>query len=380
MPLYLFGVLAVAAGVVGAFFLFGGSKEAEPVEVAAIPSATEPLSAAFPTNTLQPTDTDTPIPTATVTLAPTQEPTITQTPQPQPTPLGAGGKIAFISDRDGSGFDQIFVMESDGTDVAQLTFDETHKSWPMWSPDGTKIMYVADGGLGLYNTPLNLDIWVMDADGGNQTNLTQTRQDDEDPVWSPDGSKIVFVTRRFGGARQLMVMDADGSNQRKVSIEFEEYNPTFSPDGNTLMFSSTFFFTLNVREWDENNIPPGAQDIYDLEPELYDIRWDEQDRIGKGIEPAWSPNGDWIVYIRTSGNNRRVYLLDANSNGATVRSLDTPALNFDPAWSPDSLWIVYSSTRDSNQEIYLMDFGGRFQTNLTNHPGLDKMPSWQPLP
>jgi Tol biopolymer transport system component len=220
----------------------------------------------------------------------------------------------------------------------------------------------------------------MDADGSNQVNLSQTKGDDEDPVWSPDGSQIVFVSHRYGGTRQLMVMNNDGSDQRRVSNEFEEFNATFSPDGQILMFSSTFFYTLNVRIWDENNHPPEAQDIYDLEPDLYDNRWDESDRIGKGLEPAWSPNGDWIVYVRTSGNNRRIYLLDANSAGATVRFLDTPGLNFDPAWSPDSLWIVFSSTRDGNQEIYTMDFGGRFQTNLTNHPGVDKMPSWQPLP
>jgi Tol biopolymer transport system component len=271
-------------------------------------------------------------------------------------------------------------MESDGSNVTQLTYDETDKSWPVWSPDGSQILYVGDGGLGQYNTPLNLDIWVMDADGSNQTNLSQFKGNEEDPIWSPDGSKIVFVSRRFGGTRQLMVMNTDGSNQRRVSIEFEEYNPSFSPDGQTLMFSSTFFFTLNVRRWDEDNQPPDAENVYDLLPELYDDRWDEPDRIGKGIEPAWSPDGDWIAYVRTSGNNRRIYLLDANSDGATVRFLNTPGLNFDPAWSPDSLWIVYSSTRDGNQEIYIMDRGGRFQTNLTNHSGLDKMPSWQPLP
>ncbi len=94
--------------------------------------------------------------------------------------------------------------------VVQLTFDETHKSWPVYSPDGTKILYVGDGGFGPYNTKLGPDIWVMDADGGNQTNLTQTKGVDDDPIWSPDGSKIVFVSHRFGGTRQLMVMNADG--------------------------------------------------------------------------------------------------------------------------------------------------------------------------
>jgi serine/threonine protein kinase len=383
LAFYLLGLVVVAAVVVGAVLLFGGEKDDSSTEVAAIPSATNAAQISLPSSTPQPSDTDIPaasVSTDTPTPMPTQEPTITQTPPPQPTPLGAGGKIAFVSDRDGSGYDQIFVMDSDGGNVTQLTFDETDKSWPMWSPDGSQILYAADGGLGLYNTALNLDIWVMDADGSNQTNLTQTKGVDEDPIWSPDGSKIVFVSHRFGGTRQLTVMNTDGSDQQRVSIEFEEYNPTFSPDGNTLMFSSTFFFTLNVRVWDENDHPPDAQNLYDLEPQLYDVRWDEPDRIGKAIEPAWSPNGDWIVFVRTSGNNRRIFLLDANSNGATVRSLDTPGLNYDPAWSPDSYWIVFTSSRDGNWEIYTMDFGGRFQTNLTNHPARDKMPSWQPLP
>lgn len=383
LPFYILGVIIVAASLVGALLLFGGGKEDGTDQVAAMPSATGEMVAAKPSSTPQPSETQAALPaspTATPSLEPSQQPSITPTLPPQPTPLGFGGQIAFVSDRDGSGYEQIFLMDSDGSNVSQLTFDETDKSWPMWSPDGNKILYVADGGLGLYNTALNLDIWVMDADGSNQTNLTQTKFDDEDPVWSPDGSQIVFISRRYGGTRQLMVMNPDGSDQRRVSNEFEEYNPTFSPDGQTLMFSSTFFFTLNVRVWDENDHPPEAQNLYDLEPQLYDNRYDEPDRIGKGIEPAWSPNGDWIVYVRTSGNNRRIFLLDANSNGATVRSLDTLGLNFDPAWSPDSLWIVFASTRDGNEEIYTMDIGGRFQTNLTNQPGVDKMPSWQPLP
>ncbi len=117
-----------------------------------------------------------------------------------------------------------------------------------------------------------------------------------------------------------------------------------------------------------------------LSQQLYDDRYDEPDRIGKGDSPAWSPDGNWIVYIRTNGNNRRIYLLDANSEGATVRQLDAPGLNYDPAWSPDSQYIVFTNTTTGNLEIYTMDLGGRFQTNLTNFEGDDKMPCWKPVP
>jgi Tol biopolymer transport system component len=75
-----------------------------------------------------------------------------------------------------------------------------------------------------------------------------------------------------------------------------------------------------------------------------------------------------------------VYLLDANSEGATVRHLEAPGLNYDPAWSPDSMHIVFANSTAGNLEIYTMDLGGRFQTNLTNHEADDKMPAWQPVP
>ena len=370
------GVIVVGGGIVLASLL-NGIGPSSPAE-----SPTLPAAAVIPTNTPPPLPTNTPgeavfdSPTEEPTPTNTPEPTATFTPTPEPTPLGGGGKIIFVSNRDG--YDQIYEMNTDGSDVVQLTFDETHKSWPMYSPDGTRILYVGDGGFGPYNTKLGPDVWVMDADGGNQTNLTQAQGVDDDPAWSPDGSRIVFVSRRFGGTRQLMVMNADGSDQKRVSSEWEEYNPTFSPDGTTLMFSSTFFFTLNVREY-AGSSPDGLYS-YNLEPQLYDDRYDEDGRMGKGESPAWSPDGNWIVYIRTNGNNRRVYIIDANSEGATVRQLDVPGLNYDPAWSPDSQYIVYTNNTTGNLEIWTMDLGGRFQTNLTNFEGDDKMPCWKPVP
>ncbi|HKJ27369.1 MAG TPA: protein kinase, partial [Anaerolineales bacterium] len=236
--LWIGGVAAIVLiAVVGyaAFSILGGGSEDTMADLADL-SPTAPVAVAA-----EATDSPAPLPTETATPEPvilptdTLEPTITPTASPEPTPLGMGGKIAFISRRDGSLYDQIYVMDSDGSNVTQLTFDETHKSWPMWSPDGTQILYVGDGGRGLYNNSLGLDIWVMGADGSDQTNLTQFPSGDEDPTWSPDGSKIVWISRRFGGTRQLMIMNADGSEPVRLSGEWEEYNPTFSPDGDTLL-------------------------------------------------------------------------------------------------------------------------------------------------
>jgi len=388
---WIWAVSAVVLVVVvlGGFFLVRGMGSGDADQQADFQTQTAAVIAAVPSDTPAPEPTDTEVPTQEPTFTPeitstptsTIEPTITVTPTPEPTPLGRGGKIVFVSKRDENKFEQIYVMESDGSNVTQLTFDEVDKSWPMWSPDGTKIVYAADGGFGPYNSRYRQDIWVMDADGSNQTNLTLFQTDDVDPAWTPDGTQIVWVSYRFGGTRQLMIMNADGSNPERLSREFEEYNPTFSPDGSVMMFSSTFFFTLNIRipipenELLENQVS-GPYDY----TELFDDRYDEPGRIGKAIEPAWSPDGNFIAFVRTTGNNRHIYVVDYNSGGATLTDLTKIAQNYDPAWSPDSRWIVFATSRDGNMEIYTMDFAGRFLKNLTNHPADDKMPHWQTVP
>ena len=103
-------------------------------------------------------------------------------------------------------------MNPDGSDETRITdnpdFDHFH---PYWSPDGGKIVFYSnrDGG--------DDEIYVMDVDGSNPTQLTSTFGDNFDPAWSPDGSKIAFVSSRDGLDDEIYVMDADGSNQPRLT-------------------------------------------------------------------------------------------------------------------------------------------------------------------
>ncbi len=100
---------------------------------------------------------------------------------------GANGKIAFESIRDGDF--EIFVMNADGTDQTNLTNNTALDTEPDWSPDGTRIAFTSfrDG---------DFEIFVMDADGSNQTNHTNNTAEDTAPAWSPDGTKFAFGSRR----------------------------------------------------------------------------------------------------------------------------------------------------------------------------------------
>jgi Tol biopolymer transport system component len=94
-------------------------------------------------------------------------------------------------------------MNADGTNVARLTNHAAFDQQPAWSPDGSKIAFVSqrDG---------NSEIYVMHADGSNQTRLTD---DDANPAWSPDGRKIAFASNRGENDNwDIYVMPADGSD------------------------------------------------------------------------------------------------------------------------------------------------------------------------
>lgn len=120
-----------------------------------------------------------------------------------------GSKIAFQSDRDGTG--EIFSMNADGTAQQNLTQNLALDGGPAWSPNGSRIAFVSlrDG---------NPEIYVMNADGSNQTRLTTNASWDAGPAWSPDGTQIAFESDR-DGAYHVYVMDADGTGVRRLVSE-----------------------------------------------------------------------------------------------------------------------------------------------------------------
>jgi len=145
----------------------------------------------------------------------------------------SGTKIVYCSMRDTRYF-EIYTMNTDGTGQVRLTnFNTAGACGPSWSPDGRKILFYAHS---LRNPSRNPQIWVMDADGSNQKRLTEHGID---PVWSPDGRQIAFASNREGQVFQIFVMNADGTNVRKISKhKTEESNPAWTPDGSSIAYVS----------------------------------------------------------------------------------------------------------------------------------------------
>ena len=184
-----------------------------------------------------------------------------------------GDAIVFAAKPAGSTTRDIYVINTDGTGLTQLTSGEGDNSYPAFSPDGSRIVFTSD------RTGIR-QVWVMNANGDNQTQLTfDALPKDQVPDWSPDGSKIAYladthgipdVTQSWG---DIWVMNADGSNQHPITHNATFYGTAWSPDGSriaTLDMPSRTNYTLNASD---------GSDVRAVHP------------AGLQYVPGWQPRG-----------------------------------------------------------------------------------------
>jgi Tol biopolymer transport system component len=195
-----------------------------------------------------------------------------------------GRKIAFLSWRHGTGSD-VFVMNADGSDQRNLTRKPGNEVAPAWSPDGRTIVFSAVppaqplwvGGSRSASGPYR-DVYVMNADGSDQRNLTHTQEAEEwAGGWSPDGRTIAFAAYD-GQSNRIFVINADGSGKRALTHDITETFTSWSPDGRKIaFFDAGALFVVNadgsgLRRLARNAAFQGG--------------------------PTWSPDGEKLIFVR----------------------------------------------------------------------------------
>lgn len=298
-------------------------------------------------------------------------------------PVGRGGKVAFISDRQGDGYKQVWVMEvgMDGNNnpvaqnFEQITFSPNDKSNPSWSPDGTKLIYSGlSTEFSANGSPFAADIWIIDLTQPEQEPIDISRRPGDDfyAAWSPNGKHIAFTSYyREDKTPQHVLMNPDGSNQTLLSIlGFSDTYSTWSPNGDWLLyvFSTGNLKVLQMRYQSDfiNNVRKFDQSS-------------NEGRLGNVIEPSISSDGSMIAYTRVLDNAKtNIYTAVFADRGRTVTQMTDSGMDYAPCWSPDGKWILFTSERDGDPEIYIMDSEGGQIANLSQMPSIDSQPSWQP--
>jgi Tol biopolymer transport system component len=226
-----------------------------------------------------------------------------------------GTMLAFEGD-DGKD-DGVYVMNADGSGFRWLAAG----GWPQWSPDGSRILYTM-------GVPHGSDLFTIATDGTGVVQLTDAPGWDQQPEWSPDGSQIAFE-RSDGGVNSVFVMDADGSNQRRV----------FREDG-----------------------------VYPT-------------------QPLWSPDGTQLLFdaeTRTADGNYDLYVVNADGSGSTDLTPTTDRAENWPVWSPDASMIAFRATSQlsvdtGDYQIFTMRRDGSHEERLTTDQSGYSL-AWQAVP
>jgi TolB protein len=274
---------------------------------------------------------------------------------------GGNGLIAFERYLPADEDTDISLMNPDGTGQTPIAEGPNPAGGPVWSADGTKIVYAEGEGN-------DAEIWSMDADGSNKTQLTDDDDQDAQPFWSPDGTQIVY--RAFGGNQyDLFVMNADGSNSVNITNTPDggEFNPAWSPDGSRIAFGGRLDSEDDFEIW--SIAPDGSNRL-----QLTD---DDDD----SAQPDWAPDGSEIVYSRgNEGTGYDLWTVDPDgSNETLLLDLGAGFNEESPVYSPDGTKIavgVYDESIDETN-IWIADADG--SNPVLVNDDYSYSPSWQPI-
>ena len=344
--------------------------------------------------------------TPTPTTPPTSEPPEPE-PEPEPEPheqltnnhhsdSGAiwspdGSRIAFLSEGGNSFGAELVIMDVDGTNAQQITDniiegDDFYSTYISWSPDSSHILIVFKYNDldDLTSLGYNLKMYVVNVDSLALMQLADRDNFGGGASWSPDGTKILFQSGAYEEAdedSEIFVMDADGSNIRQLTAN-DRYDggASWSPDGTKILFQSGFPFPYE--EADEDS------EIFVMDADGSNIRQLTANDRYDG-EAGWSPDGSLIIYVSTptefEGFENGDSFEDVNSDGSTCiiklngSVVDCYSQVWIRVWSPDGSRILYRGITDEEvSHVSVMNVDGSGGQDLFSDGERNQPLGWSP--
>lgn len=290
-----------------------------------------------------------------------------------PFPRGFEGTLAFQSDvstpANPNGRNKIYTIDLASGRVTTLTREgDWNDEQPRWSPDGRRIAFKSSRG-GSYN------LYLMDSDGSNVVRLTNHGANDHDPSWLPDGESLVFSSERDRGPGRLDLYRlwlADGSVERLTTF-FNGYAfmPSVSPDGGWVAFVATTF--------PSDGGYSNQVHVLELATKL---TW-PFDTTGVGCWPNWSPDGQSIAHVSLNSEPSRIQVVSSFGTEPQPVAGDPVRWHYYPDWSPDSRLLALSVSPEHHQgedwDLAIADPSrSTAYQRLTSGPGNDRLPDWKP--
>lgn len=291
-----------------------------------------------------------------------------------------GRRVAFLRSED-DGVD-LYVVDASGgretrlADNVDLTFD--------WSPGGRRIAFSSTGSDLLPQSP---HLFVVDVGSGVVEQLTSADRADVSPEWSPDGGSIAFVGSppRAVGASESPDSDiyrlnvATGAVNLLTQHRDPDYGPTWSPDGRQIAFSST-------RNAAPDSTEP-APEIYVMDARGRGERRLTYRRSAHDVAPQWSPDGDSISFLEYRGDAQeaRGHLRVMRADGSSDRVLTeaNEVMAWDPTWSPSGRTIVFVAGAvgadgvKGDTEVAYLDVATGSISRLTDNTRFEWGPDWR---
>lgn len=285
---------------------------------------------------------------------PTSLATLTRPPPPTKEHIG---RIIFTCTR--GDYNQLCLVNADGSGYQQLTSIEANSYYPVFSPLGGSVVYASNQNGGVF------DLFLFIFQGARLTRLTDHIGNVISPTFSPDGTKILFANRAADGPTSLWTMDNTGENSDLLyagpnTIVAVDWSPT----GERIAFS------MAVDQ-------PDAYEVFLMNADGSDVRQLTRNLQGIGGSLDWSPDGKSLLIYAGPAGDKNVFLINVDAQTAT--QLTNGGNNAASSFSPDGQWIAFNSLRNNDQaDIFIMRPDGSDVRQVTTDPEPDWQPQWEP--
>ena len=276
-----------------------------------------------------------------------------------------GSEVAFSWNR--SGTFEIYSAPLDGERIFQLTEAKERSVWPRWSPDARQLAFLRDRG-----GDERFDIWLVDRDGEHERNLTnEPGVMHRDIAWSPDGAKLAYTANSGSKAFAVHVIDLETGTARDVTDgSHEDMQPRWSPDGTLLVF------------WSRRESTRTNADLYVVASSGGETtRLDTRDgKDGESIDAQWSPDGTRISFTTDTRGRQEIALASYAEREIkrVERMTDSIHDEYGAVWRPDGRALAYLHNEDAAVSIRRVFTVSHADHAVSDIPGMHASPDIGP--